>query len=106
MLEIAGKSENFDYVKFFNSMSNIWAQVIPEPLFAAYAADTHPLNYLRINVNAQMFDPIYSKLGVVEGNGMYLAPDKRKWIATAGDCGIETKKVGANSNELAPTCVI
>ena len=77
VLEIAGKSENFDYVKFFNSMSNIWAQVIPEQLFAAHAADTHPLNYLRINVNAQMFDPIYSKLGVVEGNGMYLAPDKR-----------------------------
>ena len=77
IMEMAAKSEGFDYVKFYQSMSSMWAQVIPVPLFSANATDTHPLNNLRINVNAQMFDPLYSKLGVVEGDGMYLAPEKR-----------------------------
>ena len=77
VLEIASKSENFDYNEFFNNMSNVWAQVVPAQLFPIYAADTHPLHNLRVNVNAQMFDPIYDKLGVKEGDGMYLAPDKR-----------------------------
>ena len=39
--------------------------------------DTHPLSNLRVNVNAQMFDPIYDKLGVAEGDAMYLAPNER-----------------------------
>lgn len=39
--------------------------------------DTHPLNNLRVNVNAQMFDPIYDALGVAEGDAMYLAPNER-----------------------------
>ena len=76
-LEIAGKSENFDYNEFFNNMSNVFVQVVPAQTFPILAMDTHPLNNLRINVNAQMFDPIYDKLGVKEGDVMYLAPDKR-----------------------------
>ena len=62
VLEIAGKSENFDYNEFFNNMSNVWAQVVPAQLF-----------------------PIYDKLGVKESDGMYLAPDKRVaiWGPTA-----------------------
>jgi len=32
---------------------------------------------LRVNVNAQMLDPIYDVLGVAEGDGMYLAPEQR-----------------------------
>ncbi len=76
-LELASKSQSFDYAKFYKTMGDVWAQVIPTPMFAANAADTHPLANLRINVNAQMFDPLYSKLGVVEGDGMYLAPEKR-----------------------------
>ena len=85
VLEIAGKSQSFDYAKLYKTMGDIWASVIPAPMFATYAADTHPLANLRINVNAQMFDPLYSKLGVVEGDGMYLAPDKRiaVWGPTA-----------------------
>lgn len=39
--------------------------------------DAHPLDNLRVNVNAQMFDPIYDKLGVTEGDAMYLAPNER-----------------------------
>ena len=54
-----------------------WAQVIPRAVFSVFAADTHPLANLRVNVNSQMFDPLYDTFGVVEGDGMYLAPDKR-----------------------------
>lgn len=77
ILEIARTSDDFDYQRFFDNMCKTWAQVIPRMVFPVFAADTHPLAYLRINVNSQMFDPLYDTFGVVEGDGMYLAPDKR-----------------------------
>ena len=77
VLEIASKSDTVDYDKFFSTISNGWAQVIPQQTMATQLLDTHPLNNLRINVNAQMFDPIYEKLGVTEGDAMYLAPEQR-----------------------------
>ena len=76
-LEIAGKSADFDFAKFFDAFSNAWAQVLTADKFAASATDTHPLSNLRVNVTAQMFHPIYDKLGVAEGDGMYLAPEQR-----------------------------
>ena len=77
MLEIARASDDFDYQRFFDNMCKTWAQVIPRAVFSVFAADTHPLANLRVNVNSQMFDPLYDTFGVVEGDGMYLAPDKR-----------------------------
>ena len=58
-------------------MSRAWADCKPQLMFEALSGDTHPFNYLRVNVNAQMFGVIYDKLGVKEGDGMYLAPDNR-----------------------------
>ena len=55
----------------------MWAKVVPEAALPNLLLDPHPLDILRVNVNAQMFDPIYDKLGVVEGDAMYLAPDER-----------------------------
>ena len=55
----------------------MWAQVVLEAALPNLLLDTHPLNNLRVNVNAQMFDPIYKALGVSEGDAMYLAPEKR-----------------------------
>ena len=62
---------------FFAKLSNVWARVAPEAVLPNLLLDAHPLNNLRVNVNAQMFDPIYDKLGVVEGDAMYLAPNQR-----------------------------
>lgn len=76
-LELAKKSEGFDYEKYFRSAANMWAEVESEIAFQQHTVDNHPLNNLRVNVNAQMFDPIYDVFGVVEGDGMYLAPDQR-----------------------------
>ena len=77
ILQIAAEDENFDYNEFFSSVAKEYAQVITEDVFAYYAADIHPMNNLRTNVNAQMFDTIYDEFGITEGDGMYLAPEKR-----------------------------
>jgi putative endopeptidase len=77
VMEIASKTDGFDYVKFYESMCKVWAQVLSQRTFPIHATDSHPLNNLRINVNSQMFDPLYDTLGVAEGDGMYLAPEKR-----------------------------
>lgn len=39
--------------------------------------DTHPAQYLRVNVNAQMMDEFHETYGVKEGNNMYVAPESR-----------------------------
>lgn len=83
-LELASRVEGFDYDKYFAEVSNMWAQVMPETALQQQALDTHPLNNLRLNVSAQMLDATYDKIGIVEGDGMYLAPDKRILIWGAG----------------------
>ena len=77
ILDLAGKTEGVDYDKFFANISNMWAQVVPESSLPNLALDPHPMHNLRVNVNAQMFDPIYDALGVAEGDTMYLAPESR-----------------------------
>ena len=80
ILELASKTEGIDYERFFDKNAQIWAQVFPASMMPNLLLDAHPLNNLRSNVNAQMFDPIYEKLGVSEGDGMYLAPENRMVI--------------------------
>ena len=76
-LELAGKSEGVDYDEFFSTYSLMWAQTVSADTLPYLLLDAHPLNNVRANVSTQMFDPIYENLGVKEGDGMYLAPDKR-----------------------------
>ena len=77
IIETASKMDSIDYDKLFLYYSRLWAQVVPETSLAQLLVDAHPLNNLRVNVNMQMFDPIYDELGVEEGDGMYLAPEER-----------------------------
>ena len=77
ILELAKKDENLDYEALFDRVSYVWAQVTSEATLPNLLLDVHPLNNLRVNVSAQMFDPIYDKLGVAEGDAMYLAPNER-----------------------------
>ena len=77
ILELAAKDKSVDYDKFFDRTSNVWAQVALEATLPNLLLDAHPLNNLRVNVNAQMFAPIYDALGVAEGDAMYLAPNER-----------------------------
>lgn len=76
-LELASKIDGFDYEKYFVDISNVWAEVMTEPMLQRQTLDVHPLSNLRVNVCSQMLDAMYSKLGVAEGDDMYLAPEER-----------------------------
>ena len=76
-MEQAKKIEGFDYERFLSTCGTVWGTVVDARSLPATVADTHPLNNLRLNVCAQMYDMMYEVLGVTEGDGMYLAPDKR-----------------------------
>jgi putative endopeptidase len=76
-LYAASKKENFDYDKFFRHFASLWVVQRSTKKENAYMSDVHPLNYLRINVTLSQFDKFYETYGVREGDGMYVAPDKR-----------------------------
>lgn len=76
-LELASKTEGFNYDEYFATISNMWASVLSPNAMQQAALDTHPLSALRVNVSLQMLDVTYEKLGVSEGDGMYLAPEER-----------------------------
>jgi putative endopeptidase len=77
ILVLAEESDDIDIEEMLRQMAKIWAQVAPETLLYALLADTHPLNYLRVNVSAQMYESVYETFGITEDDGMYLAPENR-----------------------------
>ena len=77
VLETAKSKADFNYEDFFNMNAMLWAQVNPEGTALMLAGDTHPLNYLRTNVNVQMMQEFYDTYGAKEGDTMYLAPESR-----------------------------
>lgn len=76
-LYTASKKENFDYDKFFRHFASLWVVQRSKDKENNYMSDVHPLNYLRVNVTLSQFDKFYETYGVREGDGMYVAPDKR-----------------------------
>lgn len=77
VLNIASQKENFDYDKFFRAYANLWLTKQTLPQVREGLMDAHPLLYLRINTTVQQYDEFYKTYGVVEGDGMYLAPEDR-----------------------------
>lgn len=77
ILKLAERTEGIDYDAFFRKNANVWAQVLSQEYLPAFVLDAHTLHNQRVNVNAQMFDPIYDSFGIKEGDGMYLAPEER-----------------------------
>ncbi|MBR1738207.1 MAG: M13 family peptidase, partial [Firmicutes bacterium] len=77
-LSVASKKKDFDYDKYFRQYAMFWRDASSEDNeLIAFGTDEHPLNYLRINVGLQQFDEFYETYGIKEGDGMYLAEDKR-----------------------------
>jgi len=78
MLEIAKGMEDFDYEAFFSSFAKVWktkeAQEMAEYLLQT---DVHAPGYVRTNATVQQYQEFYDAFGVVEGDGMYLAPEER-----------------------------
>ena len=81
MLALAKKNKNFDYKLFFETYARLWKNLCHKE-FADLRLnnDTHPFDYLRVNVTVQQFDEFYETYGIKPGDGMYLAPEKRVGI--------------------------
>lgn len=78
MLRIAKSKDDFDYDKFFTSNATIWRRLnTRENEYYSVTQDPHPVHYLRANVTLQQFDEFLDTYGIVEGDGMYLAPEDR-----------------------------
>ncbi|MBQ6928522.1 MAG: M13 family metallopeptidase [Oscillospiraceae bacterium] len=77
-LYLASRIPDFDYDLYFRSFARVWRTNVPlEKEKEYFAGDVHPLSFYRVNVGVQQFDEFYDTYGVQEGDGMYLAPDKR-----------------------------
>ena len=77
-LAVAKEIPDFDYEAFFESAARYWFMTVPgEETIELFLSDEHPLHYLRVNVNAQMYPELYETYGVQEGDGMYLPESAR-----------------------------
>ena len=81
MLALSKKKSGFDYDLFFKSYARLWASLCQKE-FADIRLnkDTHPFDYLRVNVTLQQFEEFHQFYGIKPGDGMYLAPEKRVGI--------------------------
>ena len=77
MLRIAEKIEGFDYDLFFRSFAELWSFMRSYNDFLARLKNEHPPEYYRVNGTVQQFEKFYDCYGIEEGDGMYLAPEKR-----------------------------
>jgi len=78
ILAYAKTLPEYDMEELFEGVSNVFVQAGPIGTAYTYVVlDNHPLGYLRVNINAQMFDDYYDTYGCKEGDGMYLAPESR-----------------------------
>ena len=76
-LNLASREENFDYEKFFLSYAKTFVTCQKFTTEIAMAQDVHPVAYLRCNIVVQQFQEFYDTFDIKEGDGMYLAPNKR-----------------------------
>lgn len=78
ILRMAEEIEGFDYDKYFRSYAKVWANLTTPQIASYYALyDTHPADYLRINVVVSQFDEFQQTYGITEGDGMYVKPEDR-----------------------------
>jgi putative endopeptidase len=71
--------QDVDYKAFFESNATLWRMSRGSRARMEYmlSADTHSPSVLRTNINLQNTDKFYEVYDIKEGDGMYLAPDKR-----------------------------
>ena len=78
MLRIAADDENFDYDRFFRTLAANWRTLTSlETEAYSIEQDSHPLAYLRTNAVVVQFEEFHKTYGTKEGDGMYLAPERR-----------------------------
>lgn len=77
VLGLAAKQPGFDYDTFFRTFADLWKQKSSLNKQIDDATDVHPLHFLRVNVTLQQFESFNETYGIHDGDGMYLAPEKR-----------------------------
>ena len=78
MLRIAADDEKFDYDRFFRTLASNWRTLTSlETEAYSIEQDSHPLAYLRTNAVVVQFEEFHKTYGTKEGDGMYLAPERR-----------------------------
>ena len=77
-LEIAKTIENFNYDLFFRTYANLWLTApYRNDQVAKRNADTHPWEYLRVNVTLAQFDEFFETYKIGYGDKMYIPEDQR-----------------------------
>ena len=80
-LDLAKKTEDFDYVEFFLTFASVFRTCSPdlEEMRRGYLGmNPHPSPYVRINYTAAQFEEFYEAFpSVTEGTPMYIAPEDR-----------------------------
>ena len=78
MLKLAESIPNFDYELFFKTYAHTWLRYTMN-MWAAYgrAQDSHPFNYLRVNVTVAQFEKFYETFDIQPGDGMYVPKEER-----------------------------
>lgn len=67
-----------DLEPLFGSFARMYAMTSDQTTaMVVMMIDTHPAQYLRVNVNSQMTEEFYETYGVKEGDNMYVPPESR-----------------------------
>jgi putative endopeptidase len=77
-LEVCQSLPHPDYRAFFESWARLWRnKSTPQVAQMLLAMEVHAPSKLRANIAVRNFDLFYTAFSVKEGDGMYLAPEKR-----------------------------
>lgn len=67
-----------EYKEFFENYATIWAQIVTvSDLKEQIKYDVHSPEYIRVNAVLASIDEFYEVYDIKEGDGMYIAPEKR-----------------------------
>ena len=82
-LDLAKKTENFDYDAMFRAYARFYRCIYSDRKYMTevFTDEVHPVPYSRINYVLAQFDKFYQTYpSVKEGTPMYIAPDQRELI--------------------------
>lgn len=72
------KKDTVDYRTFFESFAYNFREIVsPEAEAFQTLTNPHPPNFIRVNSVVQQFPQFHEAYGVMEGDGMFLAPEDR-----------------------------
>ncbi len=78
VVELASKTENFDYKQMFESYANLqFSAAYRGYLQMCATGDVHSLPSVRVNRLFETCDKFFETYGITEGDGMWVAPEDR-----------------------------